>query len=406
MARCNVALALEHNQTDAIAAPHVSPDQLVRELLEQAVSRVFMVAGADLWSGTRGRPRVAFARQVAMYLAHVAWGLTMTEVGHVFARDRTTVAHACGLVEDLRDDPVLDRSLELLEGVLRAFSPASPVSVQALSGVLMSAADGAAAAISPAIEKDGLRGAAAARRQGRLCRPGGSRPGTGGDFAVFSPRNGFARAARHHPGRGIRLGARRAAGSRPSSGTGRYRIAAAGIKALRRAKSGPACVHAGSRPTSGGCEESRRARPQPRRWRKGGIAGLAAPPQGQGRPASHHGAAVRRRRAPGRGLLACAAQPARHRRLVRHRIEPAHAAARRPEPASRSAITWWRRASAWTGADAVGPELAGILIDVCCHDVGLETAGRTGRRRPQRAGAARIVRQPRCLASCAADSTR
>ena len=60
-----------------------------------------MVASADLWSGTRGRPRVAFARQVAMYLAHVAWGLTLTEVGHVFARDRTTVAHACGLVEDL-----------------------------------------------------------------------------------------------------------------------------------------------------------------------------------------------------------------------------------------------------------------------------------------------------------------
>jgi chromosomal replication initiation ATPase DnaA len=101
------------------------PDRLVREMLEQAVPRVFMVASADLWSGTRGRPRAAFARQVAMYLAHVACGLTLTEVGRVFARDRTTVAHACGLVEDLRDDPVLDRSLELLESVLRNLSPVS-----------------------------------------------------------------------------------------------------------------------------------------------------------------------------------------------------------------------------------------------------------------------------------------
>jgi len=109
----------------ARAAPARIPDQFVREMLEQAVSRVFMVASADLWSGTRGRPRVAFARQVAMYLAHVAWGLSLTEVGYVFSRDRTTVAHACGLVEDLRDDPVLDRSLELLEGVLRALSPVS-----------------------------------------------------------------------------------------------------------------------------------------------------------------------------------------------------------------------------------------------------------------------------------------
>ena len=92
-------------------------------MLDQAVLRVFMVASADLWSGTRGRPHAAFARQVAMYLAHVACGLTLTQVGEVFARDRTTVAHACGRVEDLRDDPVFDRSLELLEGVLRTLSP-------------------------------------------------------------------------------------------------------------------------------------------------------------------------------------------------------------------------------------------------------------------------------------------
>jgi chromosomal replication initiation ATPase DnaA len=95
----------------------------MRPILEQAISKVFMVAGTDLWSGTRGRPRVAFARQVAMYLAHVACGLTLTEVGQIFRRDRTTVAHACNLVEDLRDDPRFDRSLELLEGVLRLLSP-------------------------------------------------------------------------------------------------------------------------------------------------------------------------------------------------------------------------------------------------------------------------------------------
>ena len=100
-------------------------DELLREMLGQVVSRVFMVAGSDLWSGTRGRSRVAFARQVAMYLAHVAWGLSRTEVGLVFARDRTTVAHACGLIEDCRDDPVLDRSLDLLEGALRSYSPSA-----------------------------------------------------------------------------------------------------------------------------------------------------------------------------------------------------------------------------------------------------------------------------------------
>ncbi len=99
------------------------PERIVREMLDQAVPRVFKVASAELWSDTRGPQRAAFARQVAMYLAHVACGLTLTEVGQVFARDRTTVAHACGLVEDLRDDPTLDRSLELLEAVLRNLAP-------------------------------------------------------------------------------------------------------------------------------------------------------------------------------------------------------------------------------------------------------------------------------------------
>jgi hypothetical protein len=108
------------------------PDELVRGMLEQPVSRVFLVPGPDLWTQTRGRPRVAFARQVAMYLAHVACGLSLTDVGQVFCRDRTTVAHACGLIEDRRDDPAFDRSLELLEGVVQmllvssAFVPDQP----------------------------------------------------------------------------------------------------------------------------------------------------------------------------------------------------------------------------------------------------------------------------------------
>jgi Bacterial dnaA protein helix-turn-helix len=86
-----------------------------RTVLEAAVAQVFGVAHGDLFKATRGRARVALARQVAMYLAHVACGLSFTEVGVLFARDRTTVAHACAVVEDRRDDPIFDRALDLLE---------------------------------------------------------------------------------------------------------------------------------------------------------------------------------------------------------------------------------------------------------------------------------------------------
>lgn len=63
---------------------------------------------------------VALARQIAMYLAHVAFGLSLSEVGRLFARDRTTVAHGCSVVEALRDDPELDRALTVVE---RAIAP-------------------------------------------------------------------------------------------------------------------------------------------------------------------------------------------------------------------------------------------------------------------------------------------
>jgi chromosomal replication initiation ATPase DnaA len=76
------------------------------------------VASTDLRGSTRGRAKVALARQVAMYLAHVGCGLSLTETGRLFGRDRTTVAHACGVIEDRRDDPLFDRALDLLEWAL------------------------------------------------------------------------------------------------------------------------------------------------------------------------------------------------------------------------------------------------------------------------------------------------
>jgi chromosomal replication initiation ATPase DnaA len=53
-----------------------------------------------------------------MYLAHVACGLSLTEAGALFSRDRTTAAHACGVVEDKRDDPAFDVFLDHLENAV------------------------------------------------------------------------------------------------------------------------------------------------------------------------------------------------------------------------------------------------------------------------------------------------
>lgn len=87
--------------------------------VHEAVGRVYRIEKGLLKRPTRGRSRVAFARQVAMYLAHVTFGLTLTTVGREFGRDRTTVAHACALVEDARDNPEFDRTLEILEAIAK-----------------------------------------------------------------------------------------------------------------------------------------------------------------------------------------------------------------------------------------------------------------------------------------------
>ena len=90
----------------------------LKKILEFAIAVAFEIETKDLRKRTRGRADTAFARQVAMYLAHVAYGLTLSDVGRVFERDRTTVAYACGVVEDRRDDAATDRMLDLLEAVV------------------------------------------------------------------------------------------------------------------------------------------------------------------------------------------------------------------------------------------------------------------------------------------------
>jgi len=96
------------------AAPH--PADLCW-LLEEATAAAFGVPAKELRRRSRRGAEVAFARQSAMYLAHVVLGLTYDEVGLLFGRHRTTAAHACRRVEDRRDDREIDIRLDMLEGL-------------------------------------------------------------------------------------------------------------------------------------------------------------------------------------------------------------------------------------------------------------------------------------------------
>lgn len=81
---------------------------------------LFNVSGRDLRRAGRSHAEIVRVRQIAMYVAHVALGLSMKDVGRGFGRDRTTVAYACHAVEDLRDDEDYDRLVATIEKVALA----------------------------------------------------------------------------------------------------------------------------------------------------------------------------------------------------------------------------------------------------------------------------------------------
>lgn len=98
----------------------------------ELVARARQVPAELLLHHSRCRADVAAARQLAMYLMHVSLQRNYARVGRFFGRDRTTVAHACAQIEDLRDDPAVEAEVAALEAALP--SPADDVETHRVAG--------------------------------------------------------------------------------------------------------------------------------------------------------------------------------------------------------------------------------------------------------------------------------
>lgn len=102
-----------------IARNRMRADEARAGLARAIVAYAWDLPEAELAAATRRNARTAHGRQIAMYLAHVAFELSLSRVASAFGRDRTTVSHACHKIEDCRDDPALDARLDDLERMLR-----------------------------------------------------------------------------------------------------------------------------------------------------------------------------------------------------------------------------------------------------------------------------------------------
>ncbi len=102
------------------AAPSPRTARRLCELAAFAAASAFTVPLPALCKAGRDDPKAVSARQSAMYLAHVAFGLSYSAIGRSFGRDRTTAAHACRAVEERRENPEHDAAMSALEAVCGA----------------------------------------------------------------------------------------------------------------------------------------------------------------------------------------------------------------------------------------------------------------------------------------------
>lgn len=110
-------LALE---LPAEAQAQLCEDLARARLVKSVVAFAMQVPLAALDAVTRGDAQAALARQVAMYLTHVTFSLSLARTARAFFRDRSTVSHACHRIEDKRESERFDIWIAGLEEMLGA----------------------------------------------------------------------------------------------------------------------------------------------------------------------------------------------------------------------------------------------------------------------------------------------
>jgi uncharacterized protein DUF6456 len=232
------------------------------------------------------------------------------------------------------------------------------------------------------LETDVLASLSRMARKGAYAVPTGAEAGHGRDYAVFSSRNGFARAFATIPAASVACAFRR--GWLEGGQDGEHvRLTAAGTSAVRRARS-----------RADAAPPSRKGEIRPNRPDR--CPSAAAAGKREGPLEWLH----RRKDRDGRPLIS-EAQFAAGERLCadywRGQLLPRVTAdwsgsatskrTRRAGPGVGIEIgdgVIAARERVYRAVRAVGPELGGILIDVCCLEMGLQAAGRE-KAWPQRA---------------------
>ena len=95
--------------------PGLSERRIVCLVVRQLTAELLAAAG-NREEVRRARRRAScHVRQISMYVCHVALSLAYGDIAEAFGVDRTTVTHACHMVEDRRDDAGFDAFVSSVE---------------------------------------------------------------------------------------------------------------------------------------------------------------------------------------------------------------------------------------------------------------------------------------------------
>nr|WP_245582512.1 helix-turn-helix domain-containing protein [Neorhizobium lilium] len=95
--------------------PASLPLKTACRIVRQLTAELVLLLGDRIMLRRDRRRFACHVRQIAMYVCHVALRVSLSDIGDAFGRDRTTVGHACHVVEDRRDDPAFDDFVATVE---------------------------------------------------------------------------------------------------------------------------------------------------------------------------------------------------------------------------------------------------------------------------------------------------
>ncbi len=94
-------------------------DRLLATFVNQMVASAFELTSERLLRVDRGSASANRARQISIYLMHTVLSFPLVKIARVYKKDRTTIGHACRVIEDLRDNPAFDDKIIELEEIVQ-----------------------------------------------------------------------------------------------------------------------------------------------------------------------------------------------------------------------------------------------------------------------------------------------